>query len=48
VEGRRLLVWKARPAREDSLLVADGLELLEVQREGGKRMSAEEYLRGRR
>ena len=48
VDGRRLLVWKARPAREDSLLVADGLELLEVQREGGKRMSAEEYLRGRR
>ena len=48
VEGRRLLVWKARLAREDSLLVADGLELLEVQREGGKRMSAEEYLRGRR
>ena len=48
VEGRRLLVWKARPAREDSLLVADGLELLEVQREGGTRMSAEDYLRGRR
>lgn len=48
VDGRRLLVWKARPAREDSLLVADGLELLEVQREGGKRMTAEEYLRGRR
>jgi methionyl-tRNA formyltransferase len=48
VDGRRLLVWKARPVREDSLLVADGLELLEVQREGGKRMTAEEYLRGRR
>ena len=46
--GRRLLVWKARPVREDSLLVADGLELLEVQREGGKRMTSEEYLRGRR
>jgi methionyl-tRNA formyltransferase len=28
--------------------VGDGVELLEVQREGGKRMSAEEYLRGRR
>src|SRR5206468_3549919 len=42
VEGRRLLVWKARPVREDSLLVADGLELLEVQREGGKRMTSEE------
>jgi methionyl-tRNA formyltransferase len=48
VDGRRLLVWRARPAREDSLLVADDVELLEVQREGGKRMSAEEYLRGRR
>src|SRR4029453_13493065 len=48
VDGRRLLVWKARPAREDSLLVADGVEVLEVQREGGKRMTAEEYLRGRR
>jgi methionyl-tRNA formyltransferase len=48
VDGRRLLVWRARPAREDSLLVADGIELLEVQREGGKRMSAEEYVRGRR
>ena len=48
VDGRRLLVWRARPAREDSLLVADGVEVLEVQREGGKRMTAEEYLRGRR
>jgi methionyl-tRNA formyltransferase len=48
VDGRRLLVWRARPARPESLLVAGGLELLEVQREGGKRMTAEEYLRGRR
>jgi methionyl-tRNA formyltransferase len=48
VEGRRILVWRARAAREDSLLVADGVEMLEVQREGGKRMSAEEYVRGRR
>jgi methionyl-tRNA formyltransferase len=48
VEGRRLIVWKARPAREDSTLVGDGVELLEVQREGGKRMTAEEYVRGRR
>ena len=47
VDGRRLVVWKARPVREDSLLVADGLELLEVQREGGTRMGAEEFLRGR-
>jgi methionyl-tRNA formyltransferase len=48
VDGRRLLVWRARPAREDSVLVSDGVELLEVQREGGKRMTAEEYVRGRR
>ena len=48
VEGRRLLVWRARPAREESLLVAGGLELLDVQREGGKRMTAEEYVRGLR
>jgi methionyl-tRNA formyltransferase len=48
VDGRRLLVWRARPSREDSVLVADGVELLEVQREGGKRMTAEEYVRGRR
>jgi methionyl-tRNA formyltransferase len=48
VEGRRLLVWKARPARPESLLSAGGLELLEVQREGGKRMTAEEYARGLR
>jgi methionyl-tRNA formyltransferase len=48
VEGRRLLIWRARPAREESTLVAGGLELLEVQREGGKRMTAEEYVRGLR
>jgi methionyl-tRNA formyltransferase len=48
VEGRRLLVWRARPARPESLLSVGGLELLEVQREGGKRMTAEEYVRGLR
>jgi methionyl-tRNA formyltransferase len=48
VDGRRLLVWRARLAREDSLLVVDGVEVLDVQREGGKRMTADEYLRGRR
>src|SRR5919108_436887 len=42
VDGRRLIVWRARPAREDSLFVVDDVELLEVQREGGKPMSAEE------
>lgn len=48
VEGRRLIVWKARPARPEATLVAGGIEPLEVQREGGRRMTAEEYLRGRR
>ena len=41
VEGRPLVVWRARDV--------DGrLELLEVQPEGGKRMSYDAYLRGRR
>jgi methionyl-tRNA formyltransferase len=48
VEGRRLLVWRARPAEEGSALVADGVELLEVQPEGRRRMSGVEYLRGLR
>jgi methionyl-tRNA formyltransferase len=46
VDGRRLLVWRARPAGPDSALVAGGLELLEVQPEGKKRMVAADYLRG--
>jgi methionyl-tRNA formyltransferase len=37
-----------RPAREDSVLVEGEVEVLEVQPEGRKRMTAEEYLRGRR
>ena len=48
VDGRRLIVWRARPAGPDSLLVAGGLELLELQPEGKKRMAAADYLRGRR
>jgi methionyl-tRNA formyltransferase len=48
VDGRRLLVWKARPATEDAELVAGGVELLEVQPEGRRRMTAAEYLRGLR
>jgi methionyl-tRNA formyltransferase len=42
VDGRPLLVWRAE--------VGDGgaLELVEVQPEGGRRMSWDEYLRGRR
>jgi methionyl-tRNA formyltransferase len=42
VEGRPLLVWKARVAEDGSL------ELLEVQPEGRRRMSYDEYLRGLR
>jgi methionyl-tRNA formyltransferase len=48
VQGRRLIVWKARLARPEAVLVEGGIEPLEVQREGGRRMTAEEYLRGRR
>jgi methionyl-tRNA formyltransferase len=48
VDGRRLTVWRARLADEGSPLVAGGLELLDVQPEGRRRMSAEEYLRGLR
>jgi methionyl-tRNA formyltransferase len=48
VDDRRLTVWRARPANQESLLVAGGVELLEVQQEGGRRMTAAEYLRGRR
>ena len=46
VDGRRLIVWRARLAGEGAALVAGGLELLEVQPEGRRRMSAEEYVRG--
>jgi methionyl-tRNA formyltransferase len=48
VDGRPLIVWKARPAEEGSELVVGDVELLEVQPEGRRRMSAAEYLRGRR
>jgi methionyl-tRNA formyltransferase len=48
VAGRRLIVWSARPARPEAALVEGGLELLEVQREGGRRLPVEEYLRGLR
>ncbi|MGZ4461578.1 MAG: methionyl-tRNA formyltransferase [Gaiellaceae bacterium] len=48
VAGRRLLVWRARPAQDDSALVADGIELLEVQPQGRRRMSGAEFLRGLR
>jgi methionyl-tRNA formyltransferase len=42
VDGRSLLVWKARVADDGSL------ELVEVQPEGRRRMTYAEYLRGRR
>jgi methionyl-tRNA formyltransferase len=48
VGGRRLIVWRARPAGPGARLVAGGLELLEVQPEGRRRMSGDEYLRGLR
>jgi methionyl-tRNA formyltransferase len=41
VDGRPLIVWSARQSDGD-------LELLEVQPEGGRRMSYAEYVRGRR
>ncbi len=40
VDGRPLVIWKAREAPDGTL------ELLEVQPEGGKRMSYDAYLRG--
>jgi methionyl-tRNA formyltransferase len=48
VAGRVLTVWRAAPGGPDSLLVEDGVELLEVQPEGKRRMTAAEYLRGLR
>jgi methionyl-tRNA formyltransferase len=48
VDGRRLVVWRARPAGPDAELIAGPVELLEVQPEGRRRMTAAEYLRGRR
>jgi methionyl-tRNA formyltransferase len=42
VAGRPLIVWKARVGEDG------GLELLEVQPEGGRRMAYAEYLRGLR
>jgi methionyl-tRNA formyltransferase len=48
VGDRVLLVWRARPATEDSVLVVGDVELLEVQPEGRRRMTGAEYLRGLR
>jgi methionyl-tRNA formyltransferase len=41
VEGRRMLVWRSR-------VVDERLELLEVQPEGRRRMTYDEFLRGLR
>jgi methionyl-tRNA formyltransferase len=46
VDGHPLIVWRARPGEGE--LSAGGLELLEVQPEGRKRMRAAEYVRGLR
>ena len=48
VRGRRLIVWRARVAGPDAELVEGGVELLDVQPEGRRRMTAAEYLRGLR
>ena len=46
VSGRELTIWRARVAGPRSLLVVGGVELLEVQPPGRRRMTAAEYLRG--
>jgi len=46
VNGRPLTVWRARPAGPEAMLTAGGLELLEVQPEGRRRMTGAEFLRG--
>ena len=48
VRGRRVTVWRARPAGREAALVAGGLELLELQPEGRRRMSGVDFLRGLR
>lgn len=48
VRGRRVTVWRARAAGSESRLVEDGVELLEVQPEGRRRMTGDEFLRGLR
>jgi methionyl-tRNA formyltransferase len=48
VDGRMLIVWRAAPVEPGAALTAGGLELLEVQPEGRRRMSGEEYRRGLR
>jgi methionyl-tRNA formyltransferase len=46
VRGRPAIVWRARLARPGAELVEGGVEILELQPEGGRRMTAAEWLRG--
>ncbi len=46
VRGTSLVVWRARLATRDAALAVGGVELLEVQPEGRRRMTAAEWLRG--
>jgi methionyl-tRNA formyltransferase len=48
VGDRTLTVWRARVAGQGAALVVDGVELVEVQPEGRRRMTGAEYLRGLR
>jgi methionyl-tRNA formyltransferase len=48
VLGRQVTVWRARPAGAEAELVVGGIELLEVQPEGRRAMTAAEFLRGLR
>lgn len=48
VRGRSLIVWHARPAEPGATLVVGGVELVEVQPDGGRRMTGAEWLRGLR
>jgi methionyl-tRNA formyltransferase len=48
VRGRGLVVWRARLAGPDARVAEGGVELLEVQPEGGRRMTGDEWLRGLR
>jgi methionyl-tRNA formyltransferase len=48
VDGRRLIVWRARRAGAAAQLRVGDVELLDVQPEGRRRMSSAEYVRGLR
>jgi methionyl-tRNA formyltransferase len=48
VDERVLTVWAARPAGPDAAFVVSGVELVDVQPEGRRRMTGAEYLRGLR